>query len=261
MKAIILAAGFGTRLQQDLDIAGPNFYHLKNLPKPLLPIANKALIEYLIDELSNITQISQTYIITNQLYYNQFKSWAQSYGFSQDNIIQNKSVSNETRLGAISDLQFAIKSKNIDDDLLIVAGDTLFPEQVKLQNLVDHFYQINTNLVSNYVVNDEDLGKRGIIELDQNNKIIKMLEKPLPHQTNSRNACPPLYFYTKDTVKKIPEFLKITESMPLNQRDAPGNLLAWLYDKTIIHSKEISGRYDVGNLAQYVEVNRVFSNK
>jgi NDP-sugar pyrophosphorylase family protein len=258
MKALILAAGYGTRLQQDIDTAGSEYQHLQGLPKQLLPIANKPLIEYLIDELQTIPRIDEIYVVTNQRYFNQFIAWAREKNFPESNIINDNTTTNEDRLGSIGDIQYAIDEKEIDDDLFVVCGDTLFPPTVHLTKLVEHFYQQGHNTIPSYTVSDEEVSKRGIIEVNDLGHVTKFLEKPSSKETTSRLACPPVYLYTRETVRDIETFLKEKADAPLKERDAPGYLVAWLYTKKIISTCPIAGRFDVGNLTQYHEANDFF---
>ena len=258
MKAIILAAGYGTRLQRDLETAGDEYSHLNGLPKQLLPIAGKPLIEYLIDELEEISQIDDIYIVTNQRYFKQFKNWATRRSFPENNIINDGTASNEERLGAIKDIQYTIEEKEIDDDILVVCGDTLFPPEVRLHSLVDHFYEKGHNTVPSYTVPDSEVHRRGIIEVNAAGHINNFLEKPDLEDTDSRLACPPAYLYKRESLPQIARFLYQKRDAPLKERDAPGHLIAWLHNQTPISTCPIAGRFDVGNLAQYQEADRFF---
>ena len=125
MKAIILAAGYATRL-----------YPLtKNMPKPLLPIANKPIIEYILDQINTIGQIDVVYVITNNKYYQHFLNWANDFhkknaSSKRLEIINDGTMTNESRLGSIGDIHYVISQKDLNDDLFIVAGDNLFDFQL-----------------------------------------------------------------------------------------------------------------------------------
>jgi len=260
MKAIILAAGYGTRLEKDLqsDLSGKH-QHLIGLPKELLPIANKPLINYLVEAINQCVQIDSTYIITNHLFYDLFKQWATENQFPLENIISDTTRDNENRLGAIADIALTIKQKEIDDDLLIVAGDTLFYPDFKLEEVITQFYQLQGSLITCYhLTDDQETMKRGIIEIDHSKQVINFLEKPSPEETSSRLACPPLYIYHRNTLPLIHSFLAEKATASLQERDAPGNLVKYLYQKTVIFAHQITGRFDVGGLADYIKTNKFF---
>jgi len=162
MKAIILAAGYATRL-----------YPLtKHQPKPLLPVAGKPIIEHILEKLGEVTSVDAVIVVTNARFYDQFRNWYRQYYFRVPIVILNDdTTSNENRLGAIVDLQLAIKECNISDDVIVLAGDNLF--DFKLSGFVDFFYRIDADCICIGEVHDlEALRRTGVVELDQNNKVI-----------------------------------------------------------------------------------------
>ncbi|KAG9462703.1 hypothetical protein GDO78_023280 [Eleutherodactylus coqui] len=168
MKAVILAAGYGTRLLKDLQ--GADEQHLQDLtgtPKPLLPIAGFPLISYWIEALRGGQDPIDIFIITNELYQGKFKDWAKNYPFVT--VISDGTSTNEERLGAVSCLQLIIEAFSIDDSLMVIGGDTLFYEDFHLQDVVEEFevlYRGNSqaNLVLSYTCKDDgkaaELGSR-----------------------------------------------------------------------------------------------------
>jgi len=118
MKVLILSAGYGTRL-----------YPLtRNQPKPLLPIGDKPLIDYLIEKVKNVSALSEIYVVTNDKFFENFKSWAaQKEDFSFPiTVINDKTKTAEDRLGSIGDVQFVVNQRDVKEDLLVVGGDNLF---------------------------------------------------------------------------------------------------------------------------------------
>ena len=122
MKALILAAGYATRL-----------YPLtKDRPKPLLPIAGKPIADYVLDSISKSKEIDQVFIVTNAKFTDSFEEWAnehnrlKTYNTFDITVVNDNTTSNETRLGAIADIQFVIDKHRVDDDMLITAGDNIY---------------------------------------------------------------------------------------------------------------------------------------
>ena len=73
MKALLLCAGYGTRLAKDLsEESNKEFSHLKGIPKPLLPVAGKPLVTHGIQILDKI-KVEEIVVVVNNLYLNQFQ--------------------------------------------------------------------------------------------------------------------------------------------------------------------------------------------
>jgi len=270
INAIILAAGYGTRLESDIlkDTSG-EFSHLRGVPKPLIPIAGKPLLDYWIDDLHKCSRlISNIYIVTNGHFYSQFKAWAENTGFPLDNIVNDGSKKNEERLGAVKDIELVIKEKNINTDVLVIAGDTLFLKDFDLHHFLSHWQRIEPNGESShiqipyYTLSDHsEVSKRGVIELDGTLRLVKkFIEKPKPHETDSNYAVPPLYLYSRKTLDDLRTFVK--ETNVLAERDAPGMFVHWLNKKgKPIFVKPVAGRFDVGGLSDYIHACKYFEAK
>jgi len=262
IDAVILAAGYGTRLERDIteDKSG-KFTHLKGLPKPLIPVGGKPLIEYWITHFNNSKQhISNIYIVTNTCYYSMFKEWATSIGFPIQNLLNDGSTSNDKRLGAVADVGFVIQKKKLKNHLLVIAGDTLFLSDFKLDNFINTFlnHYSNENLISHYLLKEhKEVSKRGIIELNATNQVINFLEKPSPSQTTSNSAVPPLYLYSSSTLSLFSEFLE--HATTLSEKDAPGLFVAWLYSRRKVFATRVEGRFDIGGLDDYESANSYYS--
>lgn len=258
MRAIILGAGYGTRLEQDINNS-LEYSHLRGLPKPLLPIRGKALISYWMEQIKESRGwVDETYIVTNNLFFRQFKEWARREGFPEENLVNDGTERNEERKGAIGDIALVVKEKKIDDDVLIVAGDILFHPDFDLDGLLIDFYSgKKRNIATCYKAKDEEeVRKRGILELDGSNRIINFWEKPNPEEVKSRWACPSFYVYTKETLGLLEQFL--AETKEIKERDAPGNLLKWLYSRVPVYAVKIENKFDVGTLEDYKEADRFF---
>lgn len=253
MKKLILAAGYGTRLEEDIrsDTSG-RYAGLSHLPKALLPVGGKPLLDHLLQQLGVETDdFSEVYLVTNGRYYLHFRGWAQERGFPLNHIVNDITKENDGRLGTIADLLFLIKKKKLYDNLLVTASDVLFYPDFSISDMVSAFYKCKGSLVPSYTVRDDEVSRRGIIEVDQSGRITTMLEKPSSSQTASRLAVPPLYLYHYEVIPRIVEFLTEKMERPLAERDAPGLLLQWLAQRSPMYTFPISGRFDVGTLQDY----------
>jgi glucose-1-phosphate thymidylyltransferase len=249
MKAIILAAGYATRL-----------YPLtKDKPKPLLDIAGKTIIEYLLDDFRKIYALDTVYVVTNAKFAPVFETWAEKQEHREHPfpfqivIVNDGTTSNETRLGAIADIQFVIEKHNIDDDLLVAAGDNIF--QFDFTDLAKFYSTMDSDIIVAQELNDpERLKTRGVVQFDENKRVIGFQEKPA--EPKSKFVAPALYIHKRDSIKFYFEYLNFQ-----NNPDAPGYFIKWLYPQTAVHAFVMpKPAIDIGTLERYERVCREFES-
>lgn len=265
MKAVILAAGYGTRLQRDVaaDSSG-RFAHLAGTAKPLLPVGRCALISHWVQALTASGCVDQIYVVTNALYQTAFEEWAAH--FSNVKILSDGTRSNDERLGAVACLQLAVKHFKIEDDVIVIGGDTLFKEDFSLSKVTERFSELQSqcednSLLLSYQCRDDETQKYGILEVDGDLRVLRMKEKPRPSETTSRRACPCFYVLSKNILPLLDTFLEEKQEAPIEEKDAPGNFVSWLIPRKPVHVHQISGRFDVGNLPSYTECDLYFKEK
>ncbi|XP_021434891.2 mannose-1-phosphate guanyltransferase isoform X1 [Oncorhynchus mykiss] len=262
MKAVILAAGYGTRLQRDVDNdTSGRFKHLAGIAKPLLPVGHCALISHWVQALNTTGCVDTVFVITNALHHKAFEEWA--LDFPNVKVLSDGTKSNEDRLGAVACLQITVKHFKIEDHVIVIGGDTLFKEEFSLIKVKDKFSDLqamceDSSLVLSYQCKDEETQKYGILEVDEHLRVLCMKEKPLPSETKSRRACPCFYLFSKKILHLLDAFLDENKEAPIEEKDAPGNFLSWLISRKPVYIHQISGRFDVGNLPSYVECDRYF---
>lgn len=243
MKCVILAAGYATRL-----------YPLtENFPKPLLEIKNKTIIDWLIDDIEESKEVSEYIIISNHKFYNHFVDWKDKKKISTKiTILDDGTTSNETRLGAVKDIAFAIDKLKLDDDLLVLAGDNIL--DFSLQDFINYFKEHNSTCIMRYYTEDEKrLKKSANIKIDSNDKVLEMIEKPDVPISNW--CCPAFYIYSKEDVEKVNKALSDGCGY-----DAPGSFICWLHKKSSVYAYNMPGkRYDIGTLETYEEVKNSFN--
>ena len=241
MKCLILAAGYATRL-----------YPLtENFPKPLLEVGNKPILDWLIEDLDQAGVIDEYIVVSNHKFTPIFADWAAKK--KRVIVVDDGTSSNETRLGAVRDIQLGIDKCAVDDDLFIMAGDNLL--SFSLQQYLDYAKTVGTSCIMRYYEADEaKLHKAGVAEVDANGLILSMEEKPA--QPKSHWCCPPFYYIAKADVPKVAEAIASGCGV-----DAPGSFIAWLSAHTPVHAWEMPGpRYDIGNLASYEQVKKIFKS-
>ncbi len=236
MKCLILAAGYATRL-----------YPLtENFPKPLLPVAGKTILDWLVDDIDTMGAVDEYIVISNHKYAHHFEAWA-AKKTQKITVVDDGTSTNDTRLGAVRDIQFAIDKLGLCDDVLIIAGDNVL--DFSLTRFISYALGKGTSAIMRYRETDKaKLSKSGVVTVDECGLVLEMEEKPA--SPKSEWCCPPFYFYTKSDAQYIPE--AIADGCAT---DAPGSYVAWLCKRSKIHAMEMPGkRYDIGNLASYGEV-------
>ena len=233
MKCVILAAGYATRL-----------YPLtENFPKPLLKVGEKTILDWLLEDIHTSGLVDEYIVISNHKFAPHFQEWAGAHALPIT-VVDDGTSSNETRLGAVCDIQFAIDQLNLDDDLLIIAGDNVL--DFSLVKFIGYAKEKNTSCVMRYYEADEKrLTKSGVAVIDENETLLELEEKP--SQPKSHWCTPPFYFYKAEDAKKIKAAI-----LGGCGTDAPGSLVAWMCAHSVMHSMEMPGsRYDIGNLESY----------
>ena len=236
MKCLILAAGYATRL-----------YPLtENFPKPLLTVGEKTILDWLIDDIDTSGEVDEYVVISNHKYAHHFESWAKNKS-KKIVVVDDGTDTNETRLGAVKDIQFAIESLALDDDMLVIAGDNVL--DFSLTEFISYAKSKKTSCIMRYYEPEhKKLLKCGVVTVDENDRILKMTEKSPEPATHW--CCPPFYFYAKQDARLVEQ--GISEGCGT---DAPGSFIAWLCTKTSVHAMEMNGkRYDIGNLESYEKV-------
>lgn len=236
MKCLILAAGYATRL-----------YPLtENFPKPLLTVGDKTILDWLVDDLDTAGAVDEFVVISNHKYAHHFDAWAKTKP-QQITVVDDGTDTNETRLGAVKDIQYAIETLSLDDDMLVIAGDNLL--DFSLTRFMTYAKEKNASCIMRYYEpNDQKLLKCGVVTVDESDRILNMTEKSPTPATHW--CCPPFYYYTKADARLVQKGIEAGCGT-----DAPGSYIAWLCNRTEVYAMEMPGkRYDIGNLESYERV-------
>ncbi len=244
MKAIILAAGYATRLRP-LTLT---------LAKPLLPVGGRPMIDYICDKIAEVPDVDAVYIVTNHKFAENFQQWAAQHGQQLAgghgrslpiHVLDDGTLSNEDRLGAIGDIRFTVQRAGIaDDDLLIIAGDNLF--DFSLAEYVEFWRgKGDGSCIALYECPDMDLVKEySIVELDRNDRVTSFIEKPQNPTTNTVGIA--TYIYHRQHVPRIEQYLGEG-----NSPDQPGKYIAWLHKHVPVYGYRFVGEWlDIGNHEQ-----------
>lgn len=237
MKNIVIAAGYATRLGE----------LTKNFPKPLLKIGENTILGRMLDDIDLIPEIDEHIIITNHKFAPIFEEWASGTHYQKPiTIVDDGTETNETRLGAVCDLLFAMEQQHIDDDLLVVAADNLL--FFSFSEFVDFAKQKGTScIMCHEQPSIEKLQRTGVVELDANHRVLGMEEKP--QVPKSHWAVPPFYIYLKKDLGWVRHSVEHGCG-----KDAPGNLAHYMVEHVAMHAWPMSaGRFDIGSLDTYYE--------
>lgn len=242
MKNIVIAAGYATRLGE----------LTKNFPKPLLKIGENTILGRMLDDIDKIPEIDEHIIITNHKFAGIFEEWAAKQSYTKPvTIVDDGTETNDTRLGAVCDLLFAMDKLKIDDDMLVVAADNIL--FFSFQEFVDFAKAKGTSCIMCHEQSSiEKLQRTGVIVLDDNDKVLNMEEKP--QEPKSRWAVPPFYIYLKKDLDKVRHSVENGCG-----KDAPGNLAHYMVEQVEMHAwKMTAGRFDIGSLDTYKEAYEKF---
>jgi len=238
MDAIILAAGYATRL-----------YPLtQNKPKPLLNVAGKPIIEHIIKKLEKIDQVNTIYIVTNDKFEQNFVKWLHNIDAKKPiEIINDGTKSNKDRLGALGDINYTLKIKNIENDIIVIAGDNLF--ELSLDEVADLFNKRKHNVIVLHDVKDLELARQyGVVEI-KNNIVVDFEEKP----TNPKSTLisTGIYLFPKKVNKLIGKYLSQG-----NSPDKTGDFIQWLYKRDKVYALVTDKKwYDIGSSEQLEQAN------
>lgn len=243
MICLVLAAGYATRL-----------YPLtENFPKPLLKVGEKTILNWLLDDVNQLDEVSEIVVISNHKFISHFQDWAKQQSFIKQLIVlDDGSLDNDHRLGAVKDMIFAREQLNIQDDLLVLAGDNVL--DFSLREFIDFVKEKKTSCVMCHEENDLAKQQRtAIIVKDSEDLIVSYEEKPKIPKGNL--AVPPFYYYLRCDAARMEEAI-----MAGCSADAPGSFAAWLSKQTNVHAWTMSGRrHDIGDLNSYQKAQNLFS--
>jgi len=251
LKALILAAGYATRLSSLTD----------SIPKMLLPLAERPMLDYLLDRIREVGEIDEIHLVTNSRFAPIFEAWAATLQQTVAKSVRGVAVhddgttSNEDRLGAIGDLAFAIDRGGLaGDDLFVVAGDNLIG--YSLADFVDFWREKGGSALALHEVPDRALLRNyGVVELDDSDRVVGFEEKPAEPRSNL--AATAAYLYRSEDLELLPRYLKEG-----NPPDAPGNFAAWLHTRAPVHGYRVPGEWhDIGDLGQLLAADNLLRER
>jgi glucose-1-phosphate thymidylyltransferase len=232
MKALILAAGYGTRLASII----------KDIPKPLIPVGHRPLIDYVVDKLADIKPLSEIVVVSNNKFTSHFQKWAASRSGLKIRIVNDTTNTPEERLGSVGDIRFVWQKESSLQDWLIIGGDNLFDGN--LSHFMDSAISKSPAMsIGVYDIKETQAAtKFGVVAVDANQKIISFQEKPKNPATSLIAMC--LYYFPKQTLDYLKEYLSESKAV-----DAAGSYIQWLSEKKNVYGFQFSEKwYDIGSV-------------
>ncbi len=246
MKALILAAGYATRLYP-LTIG---------TPKPLLRVGGRPMIDYIMDKLETLSGLDEVYVVTNSRFFNQFEDWKSKHSSSKKlTIVNDKTLTNDDRLGAIGDIQLVLDQAKVSDDLLVIAGDNLFA--FKMPDFINFAerHAPNFSIALHNIGSREEARKYGVVKIDGNNRLLKFTEKPPEPESTLVAIC--LYYFPKGKLSRVAEYLKQSR-----HKDAPGNYISWLVQNDNVYGFSFDDEwYDIGDKSIYEKIKDTYKGR
>ncbi len=244
MKALILAAGYGTRL-----------YPLTlNQPKPLLDLNQRTIIDFLLDKIQDDPELSEILVVTNDKFTGHFVSWAEKKkGLDRPiKVINDKTTSNEDRLGSVGDIDYAIRQESINEDILVLGGDNLFDYDLEgyLRFAREKAPHVTIGL---YDIKDKDKARPfGVAALDKECRITSFDEKPERPKSALIAMC--LYYFPGDTLPMVGEYLARSQ-----KKDKAGDYIRWISGREPVFGFQFEGHwFDIGSKDSYQQAQEHF---
>jgi len=250
MNAVILCAGYATRM-----------YPLtKDFPKPLLKIADRPVLDYLIEQIIALPSIQSIHIVSNAKFYDEFVRWQSdhndrgTFGKISVRLHNDGSTENDNRLGAAADLRLTLKSFDAPGRIIVSGGDNIY--LFSLLPLWEAFLQSKRHYIVGLAEKKkENLKNTGILEINESGRVLRLHEKP--DQPISNWICPPLYFFQPSVWPQLDSFLATS-----GNTDAPGYFIDYLCQQEPVDAFQLnSSRLDIGSLETYLHADQQMRHK
>jgi NDP-sugar pyrophosphorylase family protein len=233
--AILLCAGYGTRMG---DLAA-------EVPKPLLPVAGKPVLDYLVEQLVGLPGLDAVHVVSNSHYLPPFRRWADGWhgrlpcGTSLE-VHDDGTRSAAERLGAVGDLAFVLDRVGPVAGALVASGDNIL--RFSLAPLWRAALDGDASRV--LALHEPDAGRlrrTGVLELDLDRRVLRLHEKP--DEPPSSWACPSIYWLAAAALARVGPYLDAGQP-----RDETGRFIDWLAAReTVLALPTLGERLHVGS--------------
>jgi glucose-1-phosphate thymidylyltransferase len=234
MKALLLAAGYATRLRPLTD----------HTAKPLLPVGGRPMIDWIFDRIVASGEIDEVHVVTNAVYAADFERWAAGPGVV---VHDDGTKTNDDRLGALGDIRLAVQAGALGDGgLLVIAADNLF--EFSLSDYIAFWRAKGGSAIAVHRLADPSLAHLyGVIELGDDDRIVGMEEKP--EKPRSDLVSTAAYLFSTEHLALVDRYFEEG-----NLPDPPGRFLGWLCEREPVYGFSFAEEWlDIGDPGQLLE--------
>lgn len=234
MKVIIPLAGKGTRLRPHTHIT----------PKPMLKIAGKPVIDYVMDDLQALGNVSQVVYITGHLKDKVEQYARKTYPFPSVFVEQ---VDQRGTADAV-----ALARDYIDEPVMIIFVDTIFDADFSVVKSVDADGII-------WVKEVEDYQRFGVVVTDRDDNMTRIVEKPSTPISKRANIG---LYYVRNWQLLLEGVDWVLQQPPNKGEYYLTDAFQYMIDKGAkIRAVDVEGWYDAGKLDTLLETNRTILEK
>ena len=243
MTALILAAGYGTRM-----------YPLtENTPKALLKIGERSILDSLLDKLGAAgVQVKEIVLVSNHRFADTFRIWFEERkpGIPW-RVLDDGSTSDEDKLGSVGDLAFALRQGRLEDDLLILGSDNLFQESLAgFIGFTNRKKVVTLGAVELH--SREKASLYGVLSVDVQQRITGFAEKPKTPPSSLVSTA--IYFFPRTALSLVLEYVSSTR-----KADTLGSFISWLITREPVFAYRFRGEWvDIGDIASYQKAQEIF---
>jgi glucose-1-phosphate thymidylyltransferase len=247
MKLLILAAGYAVRLHP-LTL---------NTPKPLLPIGGESMMDRILAKTVSVKKIDAIHVVSNRRFFQNFVEWKEKRtDASRIFLADDGTMTNDTRLGAIRDMELVVREASIDDDLLVIAGDNLFDLDIAAFLKFAESHNDGVSVALHEVGSLEAAKKFGVVRIDGKNLVTDFEEKP--SSPKSTLISTGIYFFPREKVALLSEYVNLEGA----KLDAPGHYIKWLSANGKVYGFPFSEKwYDIGDLESYKRADEEYKKR
>jgi glucose-1-phosphate thymidylyltransferase len=216
------------------------------------------MVDYLVARIEEVDEIDAIHLVTNARFAGDFGAWGSQRSALRPIAVWNDgTTSNDDRLGALGDIQFTIEQAGLEgEELLVVAGDNLI--EYDLGDFV-RFWRGKRGgaaaLAVHHVPDPELIKQYGVVELDEDDRVVSIEEKP--SEPRSDLAATAAYLYPAEHAALLPGYLEEG-----NPPDAPGNFLVWLHTREPVYGYRFSGGWmDIGDPQQLLDADNLMRSR
>ena len=235
MKAVVLAGGYATRL----------WPITKHRPKMFLPIGDSTVVDRIFAELEADDRIDEVYVSTNERFAADFEAHLAESEYEKPRLSVEETTEEDEKFGVVGALAQLVDREDVDDDLLVIAGDNLISFDVA--DFLDYFAEQGSPTLAAYDVDSREKAKSyGLVELE-GDRVVSFQEKPDdPKSTLVSIAC---YAFPREQLSLLSTYLEGG-----NNPDEPGWFVQWLQEREPTYAFTFEGAwFDIGTPESYLD--------